>query len=82
MSQERLRVLIHEQTSAIALLTERLHTHEAIPRILRALALAELTTAQALSILAETVERTIDPEQQAPYQQAIAALRQMQAEEP
>jgi len=34
---------------------------------------------QALRILAEMAERSPDPEQQALYQQALAALRQRQA---
>lgn len=82
MSQDRLAALIHEQTAAIAQLTERLHTHATIRRILRALALEELTAAQALGILAETAEQSLDPEQQGHNPQAMDALRQMQANEP
>lgn len=82
MCQERLTLLIREQTAAIAGLTARLHTHEAVRRILRVLALEEITVGQAIGILAETVERVPDPEQQALYQQTIAALRQLQANEP
>ena len=81
MNQECLAHLIHEQTAAIERLSERLRMHEAIRRILRTLALEELTTAQALGSLAETTERTTDPEPQALYQQAMAALRQRQANE-
>ena len=51
-------------------------------RILRVLALEEITLGQALGILAETAERPDDPEQQALYQQAMDALRQMWADEP
>ena len=42
MSQERLAVLIHEQTAAMAALERRISTHEAIRRILRVLALEEI----------------------------------------
>ena len=79
MSQEQLAPLIHEQTAAIAALEYRISTHAAIRRVL---ALAEITLGQALGILAETAERSDDPEQQALYQQAMDALRQMQAAEP
>ena len=82
MNQHDLAKLIHEQTAAIAALERRIGTHATIRRILRALALKELTTAQARSILIETAERSSDLEQQALYQQAIATLRQMQVEEP
>ena len=82
MSQEQLAQLIHEHTATIAALERRISTHEAIRRILRVLALEEITLGQALGILAETAERTTDPEHQGLYQQAIATLRQMQAEEP
>ena len=82
MSQERLAALIHEQTAAIAALEVQISTHEAIRRVLRVLALEEITLGQALGILAEMAEQSLDPEQQALYQQAIDALRQIQAEEP
>jgi hypothetical protein len=36
----------------------------------------------ALGILAETAKQSRDPEQQALYQQTMAALQQMQADEP
>jgi hypothetical protein len=45
------------------------------------LALEEITAGQALGILTETAERSDDPEQQALYQQAMDALRQLQADE-
>lgn len=51
-------------------------------RVLRALALEELTVGQALGILAETAERSDDPARTALYQETRAALRQMQAGEP
>ena len=73
---------IHKHTAAIAALERRIGTHATIRRILRALALEEPTTAQALGILIETAERSSDPEQQALYQQAMEALRQLQADEP
>ena len=82
LSQERLAQLIHEQTAALAALERRISTQEAILGILRELALKELTLAQALGILSEQSEQTLDPEQQALYQQAMDALRQVQAEEP
>ena len=81
MSQERLAALIHEHTTAIAALERRISTHEAIRRILRVLALEEITPGQAIGILAERAERD-DPEQQALYEQAMDALRQLQADEP
>ena len=81
MSREHLAALIHEQTAAITRLTEHLHTHEAMRRILRVLALEEITLGQAIGILAEMAEQSFDPEQQGLYQQAMAALRQMQADE-
>jgi hypothetical protein len=81
VSQERLAHLIHDQSAAIAVQTQRLHTYEAIRRILRVLALEEITLGQAIGILSETVEHVTDPEQQRAYQQAIASLRQMQADE-
>ena len=81
MSLERLAALIHEQAEAIAALERQISTHEAIRRLLRVLALEEITLGQASSILAETAERTTDLEQQALYRQAIAELRQMQADE-
>ena len=82
MSQERLAQLIHEHTAAMAALERRISTHEAIRRLLRVLVLEEITLGQALGILAEMAERNDDPEQQGLYQQALDALRQMQAEEP
>lgn len=82
MSQERLTALIHEQTAAIAALEHRISTHAAIRRLLRVLALEEITLGQTIGILAEMAEQSLDPEQQALYQQAIDALRQIQAEEP
>lgn len=82
MSQERLAQLIHEHTAAIGHLERQIGAHEAVRRILRALVLEELTVAQALSILAETAERSPDPEHQGQNPQAIDALCQMQAEEP
>ena len=82
MSQERLAQLIHEHTAAITALERRIGAHEAIRRILRALALGEITRGQAIGILAERAERSLDPEQQGLFQQAIDALRQMQADEP
>ena len=42
----------------------------------------ELTIDQAIDSLTETAEQSLDLEQQVACQQAIAALRQMQAEEP
>ena len=81
MSQEQLAQLIHAQTAAIAALERWISTHEAIRRILRVLALEEITVGQALGILAEMAERSADPEQQGLFQQAMDALRQMQAEE-
>ena len=82
MSQERLAALIHEQTAAITRLTERLHIHEAIRRLLRVLALKELTLGQAIGVLAEMAEHSDDPEQQGQNPQAIVDLRQMQVGEP
>ena len=82
MSQERVSQLIHEQTAAISALEVQRSTHEAIRRTLRVLALEEITLGQALGILAEMAEQSLDPEQQGLYQQAIDALRQMQADEP
>ena len=82
MSQERLAALIHEQSAAIAALERRISAHEAIRRLLRVLVLEEITLGQALGILAETAERSLDPEQQGLYQQTIDILRQMQADEP
>ena len=64
MSQERLAQLIHEQTAAIDTLKVQMSTREAIRRMLRILALEEITVGQALGILAETAERSDDPEQQ------------------
>ena len=56
---------------------------EAIRLILRVLALEEITQGQAIDILAERAEHSLDdPEQQRLYHQAVDALRQMQAEEP
>jgi hypothetical protein len=81
MSLERLAALIHEQTEAIAALESRMSTHEAILRILRVLALEEITLGQAIDILAERSEQSPDPEHLGMYQQAIDTLRQMQAEE-
>lgn len=81
MSQERLAHLIHEQTAAIAALEVQISTHEAIRRVLRVLALEEVTLGQALGILAETAEQSLDPEQQVLYQQAMDALRHMQSDE-
>jgi hypothetical protein len=82
MIQERLAQLIHEQTAAIHALTRQISTRAAIQRTLRLLAMQELIVGQAVGNLAEIAERTTDLGQQALYQQAIAALRQMQAEEP
>ena len=82
MSLEQLAQLIHEQTATIVALERRISTHEAIRRILRILALEEITPGQTLGILAEMAERNDDPEQQGLYQQAMDALRQMQADEP
>jgi hypothetical protein len=82
MRQDHLTHLIHEQIAAIAALEHRIGTHATIRRILRLLALEEITLGQAIGILGETVKRSPDPEQQVVYQQVIAALRQTQAEEP
>src|SRR5690242_5165298 len=81
MTQERLAYLIHAHTTAIAALERRISTHEAICRILRVLALEEITLGQALGILAETTERSDDPEQQWLYLQSIDTLRPMQSDE-
>lgn len=72
--------LIQEQTAAIADLEGRIGANEAIRRVLRALALEELTVGQTISILAETAKRSDEPARAALYQQTIAALRQMQAD--
>lgn len=82
MSQERLAHLIPAQTGAITNLERWISIHEAIRRLLRVLALDEITLGQATGILAEMAEQSLDPEQHALYQQAIDALRQIQAEEP
>lgn len=82
MSQEQFAPLIHEHTAAIAALERRISAHEAIRRTLRVLALEEITLGQALGILAETAERSDDPELQVRYWQATASLWQIQAEEP
>ena len=58
-------------------LERRLSAHAAIRRLLRVLVLEEITLGQDIGILAEMAERSSDPEQQALYQQAIDALRQM-----
>ena len=82
MSQEQLAQLIHEHTATIAALERRISAHEAIWLILRVLVLEEITLGQALGILAERTEQSLDPEQQALYQQELDALRQMQAGRP
>lgn len=82
MSQEHLAHLIHAQTAAIADLERRISAYAATRRVLRVLALEELTVGQAISILVETAERTDDPASTTLYQETIAALRQMQAGEP
>ena len=82
MSQERLAQLIHEHTTAMAALEHQISTHESIRRILRVLALEEITRGQAIGLLRETAERSLDPEQQGLFQQALDALRQIQADEP
>ena len=74
MPQDRPDHLIHEHTAAIVALERRISAHAAIRRLLRVLALEEITLGQDIGILAE---RSSDPEQQALYQQAIDALRQM-----
>ena len=56
-------------------------THAAICKVLRDLAAAAITEGQALRMLAMIVARIDDPARQALYRQAIAELRQMQAEE-
>jgi hypothetical protein len=76
MSQEQLAQLIHEHTDAIAALERRISVHEAIRHLLRVLALEEITLGQALGILAEIVEQWVL------HQQAMDALRQIQADEP
>ena len=40
-----------------------------------------ISTHEAIGILAEKAEQSLDPEQQALYQQTLDALRQMQADE-
>ena len=79
MSQEVLAQLIHEHTTAITALERRISAHEAIRLILRLLALEEITLGQAIGILAERTEHSLDPEQQGQNPQAMAELRQMQA---
>lgn len=81
MNQERLASLIHAQTATIVELEDHLSTHETIRRILRVLALGEITANQAIDILTETAERSANPSCAQLYQQAIAHLRQLQAEE-
>lgn len=82
LRQERLANLIHEQTAAIDALERQHITRATIRRTLRLLAMQELTIDQAIDSLTETAEQSLDLEEQALYQQAIAVLRQMQAEEP
>lgn len=81
MSQERLAQLIHELTTAIAALERRISAHEAIRLTLRLLVLEEITLGQALGILTERAEQSLDPEQQTQNPQAMDALQQLQANE-
>lgn len=55
----------------------RISTQEAIRRILRVLALEEITLGQAIGILAEMAEQIDDPEQRVLHQQAMDALREL-----
>ena len=62
MNQHDLAELIHEHNTAIAALERRISTHEAIRRLLRVLALEEITLGRAIGILAKMAERNDDPE--------------------
>ena len=56
-------------------------THATICKVLRDLAADAITEGQALRMLATTGARIDDPARQALYRQAMAELRQMQADE-
>ncbi len=82
MREDQLAPFIHAQTHAIAALTQQISTREAIRRVLRTVAVGELTYEQAIKVLEEMGERVSNaPEQAALYRQALAVLRQLEAEE-
>lgn len=81
MSQYQIADPIHEQSATIETLQALIASHETIRRILRELALGDLTIPQAISRLHQIGSSHDEPARQALYQQAIADLRQMKAEE-
>ena len=80
MSQKRVARMIAEHEAAIAR-QDYPGTRATICEVQRDLAAAAITEGQAIRILATTGARIDDPARQALYRQAIAELRQMQADE-
>jgi hypothetical protein len=80
MSQQQVARMIADHQGAIARHENPL-THETICEVLHDLEALAITEGQAIKILATTGARIDDPARQALYRQAIAELRQVQADE-